>query len=186
MQVVPGGHACECGRGLLGAVLQRQRPGVAGRDAIVAGEPTTLAEACGEDPGQLTGPMVTDAAAAGDAVALRAFATVGDWLGVGLANLVAAFDPEIVVIGGGLSAAGDLLLDPARSALRASLVGSAHDVPPVARRRWAQAGAIGRRTWTPPDLQDRRYWARDCELLEEQPHVGDDAASLRRVRSATW
>ncbi|MCB0895376.1 MAG: ROK family protein [Nocardioides sp.] len=146
MQVVPGGHACECGGA---GCWEQYSSGNAlvrlARDAIVAGEPTTLAEACGEDPGQLTGPMVTDAAAAGDAVALRAFATVGDWLGVGLANLVAAFDPEIVVIGGGLSAAGDLLLDPARSALRASLVGSAHrDVPPVARAALGpEAGAIG-------------------------------------------
>ena len=49
---------------------------------------------------------------------------VGDWLGVGLANLVAAFDPDVVVVGGGVSAAGDLLLEPAREALARSLVGA--------------------------------------------------------------
>ena len=43
-------------------------------------------------------------------LALEAFGSVGDWLGVGVANLVAGFDPDVVVVGGGVSAAGDLLL----------------------------------------------------------------------------
>ena len=70
------------------------------------------------NPDRVTGPMVTSAAEEGDLVARRAFASVGDWLGIGVANLVAALDPEVVVIGGGVSAAGDRLLDPARDALR--------------------------------------------------------------------
>ena len=70
--------------------------------------------------------MVTEAAEEGDLVARQAFASVGDWLGVGTANLVAALDPEVVVIGGGVSAAGDRLLEPARAALRRTLVGAAH------------------------------------------------------------
>lgn len=146
MQVVEGGRGCECGgtgcweQYSSGSALARLA-----REAVVAGEPTTLTQACGGDPEQLTGPMVTEAARAGDAVALRAFGRVGEWLGVGTANLVAAFDPEIVVVGGGLSAAGDLLLEPARAALRTSLVGARHrDVPPVARAALGpEAGAIG-------------------------------------------
>ena len=68
-----------------------------------------------------------------------AFASVGDWLGVGVANLVAALDPEIVVIGGGVSAAGDRLLDPARAALRRTLVGAEHRKVAEARRGRARA-----------------------------------------------
>jgi glucokinase len=89
--------------------------------------------------------MVTEAAEEGDLVARQAFASVGDWLGVGTANLVAALDPEVVVIGGGVSAAGDRLLEPARAALRRSLVGAAHRRIPdlVAARLGPEAGMIG-------------------------------------------
>ena len=58
---------------------------------------------------------------------------------------MAAFDPECVVVGGGVSAAGDLLLEPARSALARSLVGAAHRVvPPLVRARLGpEAGVVG-------------------------------------------
>jgi glucokinase len=131
MQVVPGGRDCECG----GSGCWEQ---YCSGNALVR----FVREQGAQD---LTGPMVTEAAEAGDPVALAAFADVGDWLGVGVANLVAAFDPEIVAIGGGVSAAGDLLLEPARAALRRSLVGAAHrTVPPVVRAGLGpEAGAIG-------------------------------------------
>ena len=145
MQVVPDGHSCECGlRGCWeqyssGNALVRYARERLGR------EPTMLEESCEGRPERLTGPMVTEAAEAGDLLARAAFASVGDWLGVGVANLVAAFDPECVVIGGGVSAAGDRLLDPARVALTRSLVGARHRVvPPVlAALLGPQAGLVG-------------------------------------------
>ncbi|PVG82759.1 glucokinase [Nocardioides gansuensis] len=132
MQVVPGGRPCECGG--RGCWEQYSSGNALVRDARERlGElPSLLEEACGGDPDLITGSMVGDAAEEGDLVARHAFESVGDWLGVGLANLVAAFDPEVVVIGGGLSAAGDRLLEPARHALVRSLVGAPHrDVPAV-------------------------------------------------------
>jgi glucokinase len=149
MQVVPGGRACECGgtgcweQYTSGNALVRFVREHLGRDPEQ--QPGPLTRACGGDPAAVTGPMVTDAAGTGDPLALAAFASIGEWLGVGLANLVAAFDPETVVIGGGLSAAGDLLLAPAREAMRGSLVGAAHrTVPPVVRAALGpEAGAIG-------------------------------------------
>jgi glucokinase len=146
--VVPDGHPCECGgngcweqyssgNALVRYVRRRlDRPDQ---------DPTLLEELCAGDPETLTGPMVTEAATAGDPLALAAFDSVGDWLGVGLANLVAAFDPELLVIGGGVSAAGELLLGPARSALEESLVGAAHrDVPPISRASFGpEAGVVG-------------------------------------------
>ena len=75
------------------------------------------------DASQLTGPLVTEVAKAGDRTAIELLAEVGDWLGVGLANLAAAFDPGAFVIGGGVSAAGDLLIEPARAAFRRQLTG---------------------------------------------------------------
>jgi glucokinase len=145
MQVVPGGHRCECGgRGCWeqyssgNALVRfaRERMGE---------QPSVLEEACGGHPDLLTGPMVTAAAEEGDLVARQAFASVGDWLGVGVANLVAAFDPEVVVIGGGVSEAGDKLLEPARTALVRSLVGAGHRVVPpvVSATLGPEAGLVG-------------------------------------------
>jgi glucokinase len=144
-QVVPDGRPCECGgRGCWeqytsgNALLRHARTGL----GTSAGP---LAALCDGDPAAMTGPMVTTAAAAGDDVARHAFEEVGSWLGVGVANLVAALDPEVVVIGGGLVAAGDLLLAPARAALRRSLVGSAYRTVPELRPAalGPEAGMVG-------------------------------------------
>ncbi len=143
-QVVPDGLPCECGRSgcweqyCSGNALVRHARGRLGASPA-------LTAATDGDPGALTGPMVTEAAAGGDAVALAAFGSVGDWLGVGLANLVASLDPELLVVGGGVSAAGRLLLDPARAALARSLVGADDRViPPVVPASLGpRAGLVG-------------------------------------------
>lgn len=145
MQVVPGGQRCECGgqgcweQYSSGNALVRYA-----RDRM-GSQPSVLEEICGGQPELLTGPMVTAAAEEGDLVARQAFASVGDWLGVGVANLVAAFDPEVVVVGGGVSAAGDKLLEPARTALVRSLVGAGHRVVPplVPALLGPEAGLVG-------------------------------------------
>lgn len=145
MQVVPDGQACECGRRGCWEQYSSGNALVRSARAFMAGQPSVLEEMSGGNPDRVTGPMVTAAAEEGDLVARRAFASVGDWLGVGTANLVAALDPEVVVIGGGVSAAGDRLLDPARAALQRTLVGAAHRVVPdlVAAQLGPQAGMIG-------------------------------------------
>lgn len=145
MQVVPDGQPCECGHRGCWEQYSSGNALVRYARARLGHEPTVLTELCDGDPERLTGPMVTDAAADGDLVARQAFASVGDWLGIGLANLVAAIDPERVVVGGGVSAAGDRLLGPARDALARSLVGAGHrSVPPVvAAMLGPDAGAIG-------------------------------------------
>jgi len=144
-QVVPDGHPCECGHRGCWEQYSSGNALVRLARARIGHEPTLLDELCGGDPSRLKGPMITQAAGDGDLVARQAFASVGDWLGVGLANLVAVLDPEVVVIGGGVSAAGDRLLEPARAALRRALVGAGHRVvPPVVRARYGpEAGAVG-------------------------------------------
>jgi glucokinase len=130
MQVVPDGRPCECGR--TGCWEQYCSGKALARFAADAGR-------------RLAGPALTAAAEAGDIVARGAFAEVGRWLGVGVANVVAGLDPELVIVGGGVSAAGDLLLDPARAALAASLVAAEHrTVPPlVPAALGPDAGMIG-------------------------------------------
>ena len=135
MQVVPDGLLCPCGH--RGCWEQYASGTALVRAAIDAGAPQAV-----------TGPEVSDAATSGVSWGEAAFAEVGRWLGTGLAGLVAGLDPEVVVIGGGLSAAGDLLLDPARAALEERLPGRRHRTVPevVAAACGPEAGMIGAAT----------------------------------------
>ncbi|WP_239455303.1 ROK family protein [Nocardioides gilvus] len=135
MRFVPGGHPCQCG--LQGCWEQYASGGALVREIRRA------TGTAGSDT--LTGPGITDAALAGDPAALNAFGVVGRALGLGLAGLVAAFDPDCIVVGGGVSAAGELLLAPARGALVEGLVGAAwRTVPDVLVAACGpEAGMIG-------------------------------------------
>jgi glucokinase len=145
MQVVPDGRACECGRRGCWEQYCSGHALVRFVRSRIGQEPSMLVEACVGDPEHITGPMVTGAAADGDLLALHAFDEIGEWLGTGLASLVAALDPELVVVGGGVAAAGERLLGPARDALERSVVGSGHRTLPtiVPAALGPEAGAIG-------------------------------------------
>ena len=110
---VPGGHRCECGnRGCWeqyasGNALVREARELARSNSPMA---YRLLEMLGGDPDAITGPGVTEAALKGETTAIELLGDVGTWLGEGIANLAAALDPDLFVIGGGVSAAGDLLL----------------------------------------------------------------------------
>lgn len=144
MTVVLDGRGCECGGAgcweqyCSGRALVR-----AARDGLLTTS-SVLDEWC-PDHEKLTGPLVTRAAVLGDLVALGAFDVVGGWLGHGLVNLVAALDPARVVVGGGVSTAGEHLLEPARRVLAERLVGGAHRaVPQVVPARFGpEAGLVG-------------------------------------------
>ena len=73
----------------------------------------------------ITGPLITVAARAGDPFAVEQLAALGRWLGEGIASLAAVLDPAMVVVGGGVSEADELLLAPARAAFAREVVGSA-------------------------------------------------------------
>lgn len=148
MQVVPAGLRCECGnRGCWeqyssgNALVREARSLVSARSPLS----TDLLARAGGDPGNLTGPMITEAARAGDRTSVELLAEIGSWLGVGMANLAAALDPEIFVVGGGVSAAGDLLLDPAREAFGRQLTGRGYrpQAEIVAATLGPDAGLIG-------------------------------------------
>ena len=110
----------------------------------VARRPDTALGRALEAGRELTGPMITELARAGDPVACAAMETIGRALGVGVANLVNIFNPEVVVIGGGVIAAGELLLGPAREVMRTRALSPAKDVVRVeAARMGPEAGMIG-------------------------------------------
>jgi glucokinase len=94
--------------------------------------------------GEVTGHDVVDGAKAGDADALRVLDVLGQRLGIGIANAINLFDPQEIVIGGGVSTAGDLLLDPARAtAERYTVPGLGRHTTIRLARHGAQAGVLG-------------------------------------------
>lgn len=113
------------GRGCLEAIASGRAIGRAGEAAARAAPDSALAGRLASGA-PMTGGLVTELAHAGDATARAALAEVGRTLGAGLCGIVNALDPEVVVVGGGAVAAGDLLLDPAREVV------AARALPPVA------------------------------------------------------
>ena len=148
MQVVPGGHRCECGnRGCWeqyasGNALVREARSMFSANSPMASD---LLDRVDGVPGNLTGPLITQAARDGDPTARELLAEIGNWLGVGIANLAAAFDPGTFVIGGGVSAAGDLLLNAARETFKRQLTGRGYrpEARIVAAELGNDAGLIG-------------------------------------------
>ncbi|AZZ39813.1 ROK family glucokinase [Acidipropionibacterium jensenii] len=171
MTVVPDGHWCPCGnRGCWeqyasGNALVRDT-----RALIEEGSPRAqglIEHVTDHDPARLVGPDVTAAAVDGDQMAIELIADVGHWLGLGMADLAAALDPDLFVIGGGVSDAGELLLAPARTAFGRHLTG--RGFRPMAEIEHAafgpDAGLIGaadlaRHSITEPPGPARGFWPR--------------------------
>jgi glucokinase len=129
MRVVPGGHYCGCGHEgcweqyASGSALVRDAQAQAVVDPSAAGR---LLELAGGDPEKITGPHVTKAAQEGDALAVRLLADLGRWVGEGSASVAALLDPALIVVGGGVASAGDLLLAPARKGFAEQLSARGH------------------------------------------------------------
>ncbi|MDQ6834859.1 MAG: ROK family protein [Actinomycetota bacterium] len=96
------------------------------------------------DGRELAGPLITELAHDGDGAAIEAVELIGSRLGIALASLVNVLNPEVVVIGGGVIAAGELLLAPARAEVaRRALPPSRDVVQIVAARFGVEAGMVG-------------------------------------------
>lgn len=93
--------------------------------------------------GEIEGRTVTEAAQRGDEVALEVVAGAGRHLGVALASLANIFDPDVIVIGGGVSAVGDLLLAPARQELEQRALPPMNRTPVKLAELGPDAGMIG-------------------------------------------
>jgi glucokinase len=171
MVSVPDGYWCECGnRGCWeqyasGNALVREARALARTNSPTA---QRLLEMVGGDPDKISGPDVTAAAIQGEPTSVELLADVGTWLGRGIANIAAALDPEVVVIGGGVSAAGDLLLHPAQRAFSRTLTGRGfrEEARLVLARFRNDAGLIGSADLArhamiePPDSAQFGFWPR--------------------------
>jgi glucokinase len=127
MVIDPYGPRCSCGRrGCWEALASGPALGRMGREA-----------------GLGDGEQVTQACREGDESARAILAVLGSWLALGIANVVELFDPELVILGGGLSAAADVLLGLVRSAFSDLVAGRHPGVGIVAAELGPGAGAVG-------------------------------------------
>jgi glucokinase len=148
VRVVPDGRLCGCGnRGCWeqyasGMALVREAREMASLAPISM---PYLLDAVSGQVEAITGPLVTEAANAGDEGARECFEIVGRWVGQGLADLATVLDPACFVVGGGPADAGPLLLDPAREAFAAALSGGAYrpHAPILAAELGSSAGLVG-------------------------------------------
>jgi len=146
LRIVPDGLPCGCGaRGCIeqygsGRALLR----MANEIADVGGIGLALADARREH-GTLDGHIVGDLIALGDPGAVHALEQLGHWLGQACASLSAVLDPQVFVFGGGVSIAGDLLLDPVRESYRQNLPARGYHPEPdfVIAELVNDAGVVG-------------------------------------------
>lgn len=145
IKVQRDGRLCGCGaRGCLEPYASVTGLVRTAREALESGRESILVEKCGNNCEQLTGKMVYDALVEGDEVAKWTFEETGIWLGLGISSLINLQNPEKIILYGGMTAAGDALLDPVRKTAKEN----AFDVPAaraeiVLAELGADAGVIG-------------------------------------------
>ncbi len=101
---------------------------------------------------EIDGSRVVEAARAGDRPALEVVSRAGRNLGVALAGFANCFDPDLIVLGGGVMAAGELLLEPARSGVRSLALAPQDEVPVEAAALGEEAGMVGAATMALDEL----------------------------------
>lgn len=110
MVLVPDGPLCGCGRrGCLEALASGTAMAARAREAVASGRGKAILKEAGGSPGDITSVSVSRAAAAGDAEAVEIIGRAGEYLGMGLANVINLINPDRLVLGGGALEAGDPL-----------------------------------------------------------------------------
>ena len=143
------GPACGCGnRGCLEAYASGPAIAAMGLKAVTQGLTTRLGEMCDYDLNQITPTLIAQAAREGDAIAMDIYERAGSYLGVAAASVCVAVGPRRIIIGGGVSQAGDLLLDPIRRTLHERVtVMPVDQVEIVLSQLGDNAGVIGVACW---------------------------------------
>ncbi len=118
MTIMPNGPRCGCGNhGCLEALASGTAIARVARERVARGDPTLIADLAAGDPEIITAKLVAEAADQGDEVAEEILAQAMNYLGIGMANLVNLFNPQVIVIGGGLTNIGERLFGPVRQVI---------------------------------------------------------------------
>jgi glucokinase len=145
MTVAANGPGCGCGNiGCLEVFASGKAIADNARERVRNGEKSSLVSSADGKLDKITSEMVGKAAQSGDKLSQDVIAKAAYYLGVGLVNIVNAFDPEMVIIGGGMSALGDMLIGPGRRMVEAQAFSkSARKTPVVIGQFGDKAGVYG-------------------------------------------
>jgi glucokinase len=145
----PFGPRCGCGsRGCLEAHASGPAIVAMGLKAITQGRTTSIGERVSYDLNKVTPKVIAEAAYDGDAIAQEIYERAGFFIGIGVANLITIISPEMVVIGGGVAQAGEILFDPIRRTARETVkVAPIEDVEIVQAELSTDAGLMGAAVW---------------------------------------
>lgn len=146
MVLDPLGPLCLCGRrGCWEYLASGTGLSRLARDAALAGQIDDVVALAGGDPEAVRGEHVTQAARSGSAGAVAVVDELARWIARGLANLANVLDPGVIVLGGGLLGAADLLLEPVRAAFvpRVMAAELRPPIPIVPAELGERAGAVG-------------------------------------------
>jgi glucokinase-like ROK family protein len=139
----PQGELCKCGnRGCWETQVSQMALFRYIRQSLAQGHPSLLSEISGGQLEQLTVPQVTEAAQAGDEVSLAALEKVGYHLGLGIASLINALNPDLVVLGGVLSLAGEFLLPKINQVLEQRVLHWSRQITPVVLAQHGSAASV--------------------------------------------
>ncbi len=145
MTIVNDGPLCGCGnQGCLEALAAGPAIARKARACILHGDDTIIRDMAGGCVENITAKTVGEAAAAGDILAKEIIDKTGEYLGIGVANLINVINPDTVVIGGGVSNMGELLLAPLRRAAeRRAIKAAFQKVRIVKAELGSEAGLVG-------------------------------------------
>ncbi|HDQ70764.1 MAG TPA: ROK family protein [Chloroflexi bacterium] len=143
--ILPNGPLCGCGnRGCLEALASGTAIAKRAREVVSRGAPTVIAELADGDPERITAKLVAEAAEQGDFEARKILSEAMNYLGIGIASLVNLFNPQVIVIGGGLSNLGERLLEPVRRGVaRHAFAAPARTVQVVLAELGDKSGVLG-------------------------------------------
>jgi glucokinase-like ROK family protein len=114
---------CSCKKyGCLEALASGKAIALTAQSRLARGQESILKAMSGGDYRKVTAKMVADAAKEGDEMALNVFTRATEYIGLGIANLIGIFNPDLIVIGGGVSFAGDIFFDNIRSVVQKNLM----------------------------------------------------------------
>jgi glucokinase len=153
--VEPNGYLCGCGnRGCLEAYSSGPAIAAMGMKAVSQGLTTQIAELVENDLNRITPKIIHEAASQGDRIAKDIFQRAGTYLGIAVANVLVSVGPRRVVIAGGVSQAGDFLLEPIRRVVKERVFVMPVDKVEILQAELGNdAGVIGVASWTRENLK---------------------------------
>jgi glucokinase len=150
MTIDYSGPVCGCGnKGCLEAFASGPAIAAMGMKAVTQGLTTRIGEKCEYDLNRITPELIARAAQEGDQIAMEIYERAGFYLGIAAANICVAIGPRRIIIGGGVSQVGELLLEPIRRTLREHVrVMPVEEVEVMQSQLGDNAGVIGVAAWT--------------------------------------